>query len=87
MEQLGDDLLAGAVFAGDEHVGVGGADLRDQFQDRLHGGSAGDELRHAFGAQQAVFELQLAGAAQGLVQLGVDADRARAGARSPMASE
>ena len=28
MQKLGDDLLAGAVLAGDEHVGVGRADLR-----------------------------------------------------------
>jgi hypothetical protein len=41
VQQLGDDLLAGAVLAGDEHVGVGGADLRDQFEHRLHGGRAG----------------------------------------------
>ena len=77
MQQLGDDLLAGAVLAGDEHVGVGGADLRDEFQHRLHGRRAGDELRHAFGAQQAVLQFQLAGAAQGLVQLGVHADELR----------
>ena len=74
MEQLGDDLLAGAVFAGDEYVGVGRPDLRDQLEHRLHGGRAGDELRHAFGAEQAVFEFELARAAQGLMQLGVDAD-------------
>ena len=75
MQQLGDDLLAGAVLAGDEHVGVGRPDLRDQFQHRLHGGRAGDKLRHAFGAQQAVFQFQLARAAQRLVQLGVNADQ------------
>ena len=37
-------------------------------------GAAGDEVGHAFGAQQAVFEFKLARAAQSLVQLGVDAD-------------
>ena len=58
VQQLGDNLLAGAVLAGDEHVGVGGADLRDQLEHRLHGGRAGDELRHAFGAEQAIFKLQ-----------------------------
>ena len=67
VQQLGDDLFAGAVFAGDEHVGVGGANLGDQLQHRLHRGRAGDKVRHAFGAQQAVFEFELARAAQGLV--------------------
>ena len=76
MQQLGHDLLAGAMLAGDEHVGVGGSDLRDQFEHRLHGGRAGHKLRHAFGAQQAVFHLQLARAAQRLVQLGVHANQA-----------
>ena len=74
VKQTRDDLLARAVLAGDEDVGVGGADLRDQLEDRLHGGRAGDKVRHAFGAEQAVFEFQLAGAAQRLVQLGVHAD-------------
>ena len=86
VQQLGDDLLAGAVLAGDEHVGVRGPDLRDQFEHRLHGGRAGHELRHAFGAQQAIFQFQLARAAQRLVQLGVNADQRDAGARSPTAS-
>ena len=36
VEELGDDLFAGAVFAGDEDVGVGGTDLRDELEDRLH---------------------------------------------------
>ena len=65
--------LPGTVFAGDEHVGVGRPDLRDQLEHRLHGGRAGHKLRHAFGAKQAVLEFQLAGAAQRLAQFGVDA--------------
>ena len=76
MKQLGDDLLAGAVLAGDEHVGVRGADLRDQLQHRLHGRRASHELRHAFAAQQTVFHLQLARAAQRLMQLGMNANQA-----------
>ena len=74
MEQLGDDLLAGAMLAGNEHVGIGGADLRDEFEHRLHGRRADHELRHAFGAEQAVFEFKLARAAQGLMQLGMNAN-------------
>ena len=76
MQQLGHNLLARTVFAGDEDVGVGRADLRNQFQHRLHGRRAGDKLRHAVGAQQAVLQFQLARAAQGLMQLGVHADQA-----------
>ena len=74
------------MLAGDEDVGIGGSDLRNQFEHRLHGGRAGHKLRHALGAQQAVFELQLARAAQRLVQLGVHADQLRAAARFPTAS-
>jgi hypothetical protein len=64
VQQLGDDLLAGAVLAGDEHVGVRGPDLRNELEHRLHGRRSGDKLRHAFGAQQAVLKLQLPRAAQ-----------------------
>jgi hypothetical protein len=38
-------------------------------------GAPAHELRHAFGAQQTVFQFKLAGAAQGLAQLGMDADQ------------
>ena len=51
-----------------------GPTLRDQLEYRLHGGSGGNKLRHAFGAEQAILEFQLAGAAQRLAQLGVNAD-------------
>ena len=74
--KLGHDLLACAVLAGDEDVGIGWPNLRDQFQHRLHGRRAGHKLRHAFGAQQAILHFELAGAAQGLVQLGMHADQA-----------
>ena len=50
VEELGDNLLAGTMLAGDEHVGVGGTDLRNQFKHGLHGRRAGDKLRHAFRA-------------------------------------
>ena len=76
MEQFGHDFLAGAVFAGDEYVGVGRADLGDQFENGLHRRRAGDELRHAFGAEQAILHLELPRAPQRLVQFGVHADEA-----------
>jgi hypothetical protein len=74
VEKLGDDLLAGAVLAGDEHVGIGGADLGDQLEDGLHRRRAGNELRHAFRAEQAIFKFKLACAAQGMVELSVHPD-------------
>jgi hypothetical protein len=74
VKELGDDLLAGAVLAGDEHVRVRRANLRDEFEDRLHGGCAGDEFRHTFRAEKPVFKLELAGTAQGLMQFGVHLD-------------
>ena len=39
VERPGDHSFAGAVLAGDQHVGVGRADARDQLQHRLHGGA------------------------------------------------
>ncbi len=69
VEPSGDDLLAGAVFAGDERVGVGRSDALHEAQQRLHGGRPGDELRRALGAQGAVLALQPLAAADGLSQL------------------
>ena len=86
VQQLGDNLLAGAVLAGDEDVGVGRTNLRNQFEHRLHGGRSGDKLRHAFRAEQAVLKFQLARAAQGLVQARHEPERVRRGVRSPTAS-
>jgi len=74
VKQLGDDLLAGAVFPGDKHVGVRGADLCDELEHRLHGWCASHEFRHAFSAEQAVFEFKMAGAAEGVVKLCMNAN-------------
>src|SRR5215469_2273562 len=75
MEQFRDNLLAGTVLSGDEDVSIGGPDLADQFEDRLHRWCACNKVRHAFGTQQTVFKLELAGAPQRLVQFGVDPDK------------
>ena len=83
---LRNDLLAGAMLTCYQHVGVRWADLRNQFQYRLHRGRRRNELRHAFGAQQAVLKLQLPRPAQRLVQFRVHADQATAAARFPTAS-
>ena len=68
VQGLRDQSLAGAVFAGDEDVGVGGADTRDHVEHRAHGGRLGDQLRKALGAQRAVLRFQALSAAQGAAE-------------------
>ena len=58
VEGLRHDFLARAVLAGDQHVGVGGADARHHLQHGLHGARLGDERGQAFRAQKAVLRLQ-----------------------------
>ena len=76
MQKLGNDLFAGAMFAGDEHIGIGRAHLRDQFKYWLHRGRARDEFRHAFCAEQPVLELKMTRPAQSLMQFSVHTDEA-----------
>ena len=38
VERIGDNFLAGAALALNEHVDLGGGDLADQFFDRPYGG-------------------------------------------------
>ena len=64
VQRLRDESLAGAVFAGDQDIGVGRAHPRDHVQHRPHGRGVGDELREALGAQRAVFRLQALAFAQ-----------------------
>ena len=47
VDGLGDDLLAGARLAGDEHGGVGGGDPRHEIEDPLHLGRAGHDAAGA----------------------------------------
>ena len=68
MQGLRDDFLAGAVLAGDQNVGVGGADAGDRLQHGLHGGRGGDEFRTALGPEQAVFRCQTFGLLQRAMQ-------------------
>ena len=44
MDRLGDELLAGAALAGDEHRRVGRRDAADQLQDAQHARIAADEV-------------------------------------------
>ena len=68
MQGLRHQAFAGAVLAGDEHVGVGGADARDHVQHRPHGRGMGDQLGESFGAQGAVFGFQALAFAQRAAQ-------------------
>ncbi len=50
MNGLGDQLLAGAAFARDQHGNIGRSDERDLLEDRLHrGGRADEDFGHAGG--------------------------------------
>ena len=69
---LGYDLLAGAVLAGDEHVGIRRTDARDQVAHGLHRPRLGNQLG-PFGAQQPVFSLQALPLAQRLAELNLSA--------------
>ena len=44
VDRLGDQLLAGAALAGDEHRGVGRRDAADQLQDAQHARVAADQV-------------------------------------------
>ncbi len=77
VQQASDNFFAGAVFAGDEHVSVGRPDLSYEFEHWLHRGSLGDEFRHAFCPEEAVFKLELASTSQRLTQLGMHANEGK----------
>ena len=55
VQRLRHHALAGAVLAGDEHVGVGRSDARDHLQHRPHGGGFGDQLGEVGRARSARF--------------------------------
>jgi hypothetical protein len=44
VDGAGDELLAGAVLAGDQHARVGGRDLLDAVEQRADGEAAPDDL-------------------------------------------
>ena len=77
MQGLRDDLLARAVLAGDEHVGIGWADLCDHVQDRLHHSRLRDEGRQTAAAQDFVLHLQAALAPKRPRQFGLCPDDAQ----------
>ena len=58
VQRLGDHALARAVFAGDENIGVGRADAREDIEHGAHRGGLGDEGGAALAAEQLVFLLE-----------------------------
>ncbi len=58
MQRLRHHFLARPVFAGDQHIRIGGSDARDRLEHRLHGRRGRDELGAALRAQQPVLRLQ-----------------------------
>ena len=83
-----DELLAGAVLAGDEHVRVRRADALHEAQHGLHRRAVGDDLdlRRRVAAERAVLALEPLRAAQRPAQLDLRAQRVRRAARCPTAS-
>ncbi len=77
MHRLRDHAFAGAMLAGDQHVGSGWPDASDHFEDRTHRRRIRDHRDAGFGcAQQAVLIFQTLAAAQRRAQLHLRADRA-----------
>ncbi len=66
VQRLGDNFLAGARLARNEHVGVRRPDARDHLQHRTHGLRLRDQGRNSVGSQQAVLGLQAQAAANGV---------------------
>ena len=64
VEPRGDDLLAGAVFAGDQRVRVRGPDPFHQPKHRLHRWGFGNQLRGASRTERCVFAFEALAPAQ-----------------------
>src|SRR5207248_5914771 len=68
-------LLAGAVLAQDEHVGVRRPDPLHELEHRLHRGRLGNQLGETFPPQGAILALELLAAPQRPPELDVGAER------------
>jgi hypothetical protein len=83
VQPLRDELLPGAVLAGDEHVRVGGSDALDELQHRAHLRRLGDERRRAVAAPVGAGP----GASVAAQQLVLGVEPARAAQRAPELDE
>ena len=77
MQGLRHQPLAGAVFAGNQHVGIGRADARNHIQHRPHGRRLRDQLWETLGAQGPVFLLEPLPFAQRAPQLDLSFENGR----------
>ena len=71
---MGDDFFAGAGLAGDEDVGIRGADRFDEIEHGLHAGRVRDHEGQAFGAEEAVFGFEALPAAEGVAEFDLSFD-------------
>ena len=69
VQRLRHQPLAGAVFAGDQHVGVRGSHARNDVEHGAHGRRLRDELGEPFGAQRVIFGFEALAFAQGAAKL------------------
>ena len=59
MNGLGDEFLAGAAFAADEHGGAGGGDLGDEIEQLLHAVALADDTREIEALFERALELEV----------------------------
>ena len=57
MDRFGDQLLAGAAFALQQHGGAAGRDLRDQVEDAQHGVALADDVLEVVALLEGALEL------------------------------
>src|SRR5258707_14803127 len=77
MQGLCDDFLASAMLSGDEHVGVGRSDARNQLKYRLHGRRFGDQSRTRFGAKQTILRFKTRSVTQSLPKIDLSSQNAQ----------
>ena len=86
VQRLRDQPLAGAVLAGDQHVGVRRADARDDVEHRPHRRRFGEQRRMPVGHQRLVGGFELPAAADRAARARSASGRSTAAARCPTAS-
>src|SRR5216110_1007305 len=69
MKRSRNYFFACAMFSGDQNIGVGGANLPNEFKDGSHRGRIGQKGGARFRAQEAVFGLEARGLTQSLTQV------------------
>src|SRR5207237_8938241 len=73
MKSLCDNLFASTMLAGNENVGIGRSNARNQFQYRLHCGGFGDQSRTRLRAQKPVLGFEARTMAQRLAKVDLSA--------------